>query len=344
MSDAYRQSGVDIAAGEEAVQRIKGHVMRTHRPEVMGGIGGFGGLFSLSGYREPVLVAATDGVGTKLKLAFQLDRHDTIGVDCVAMCVNDLVVQGAEPLFFLDYIATGKLSPPQVEAVVKGIADGCEQAGCALLGGETAEMPGMYAAGEYDVAGFSVGAVEKSGLLTGETIRPGDVIIGLASNGLHSNGFSLVRKIIADSGTSLTDSVPWGHHSWGEELLTPTRIYIRPFHQLMEAVTVKGGAHITGGGLIENVPRMLPQGLQANIRPDSWPVPDVFRFLAEQASLTAEDCYRTFNMGIGMVLFVPAEETQTAMQIAIEAGERAYVIGQVEAGENGVVGLKGASL
>lgn len=342
MSEAYRQAGVDIAAGTEAVQRIKGHVERTRRPEVMGGIGGFGGLFSLSGYQNPVLVAATDGVGTKLKLAFQLNRHDTIGVDCVAMCVNDLVVQGAEPLFFLDYIATGKLSPSQVEAVVKGIADGCEQAGCALLGGETAEMPGMYNPGEYDVAGFSVGAAERDALLTGETIRPGDAILGLASNGLHSNGFSLVRKIIADTGISLVDSVPWGDHSWGEELLIPTRIYSRPFLQIMEALTVKGGAHITGGGLVENVPRMLPAGLQANIRPDSWPLPTVFRFLAEQGSLTAADCFRTFNMGIGMVLFVPAEEAKAAVQTAKDLGEQAYVIGRVEEGDKDVVGLEGA--
>ncbi|MDR6225870.1 phosphoribosylformylglycinamidine cyclo-ligase [Desmospora profundinema] len=341
MSEAYRRSGVDIEAGNEAVRRIQGHVARTQRPEVLGGIGGFGGLFSLSGYQDPVLVAATDGVGTKLKLAFTLNRHDTIGVDCVAMCVNDLVVQGAEPLFFLDYIATGKLAPEQVEAVVKGIADGCERAGCALLGGETAEMPGFYAPGEYDVAGFSVGVVERKALLTGETIAPGDVIVGLASDGLHSNGYSLVRKIVDEAGLSLDAIVPWGDHSWGEELLVPTRIYVRPFHQLMNAVPVKGGAHITGGGLIENVPRMLPAGLQAEIRPGSWPVPDVFRFLAERGSLTEADCYRTFNMGIGMVVFVPAEEAERALAVASESGERAFMIGRVVEGENGVIGLGG---
>ncbi|MFD1434467.1 phosphoribosylformylglycinamidine cyclo-ligase [Kroppenstedtia eburnea] len=330
MSEAYRQAGVDIDAGNEAVERIKGHVDRTRRPEVIGGLGGFGGLFRLSGYRKPVLVAATDGVGTKLKLAFAMDRHDTIGMDCVAMCVNDLVVQGAEPLFFLDYLATGKLLPDQAEAVVKGIADGCEQAGCALIGGETAEMPGMYPAGEYDVAGFAVGAVEQDHLLTGENIRPGDLVLGLASDGLHSNGFSLARKILLPDGPQrLGEQVPWGGSTWGDALLAPTRIYVRAFRALMEDCEVKGGAHITGGGLTENVPRMLPSGCGVRLDRGSWPQPEIFRALAREGGLSEEDLYRTFNMGIGMVLFVPGDQAEQALRTAAEAGERAYVIGEV---------------
>ncbi|EGK09021.1 phosphoribosylaminoimidazole synthetase [Desmospora sp. 8437] len=330
MSEAYRQAGVDIDAGNEAVERIKGHVDRTRRPEVLGGLGGFGGLFRLSGYRKPVLVAATDGVGTKLKLAFAMDRHDTIGMDCVAMCVNDLVVQGAEPLFFLDYLATGKLLPDQAEAVVKGIADGCEQAGCALIGGETAEMPGMYPAGEYDVAGFAVGAVEQDRLLTGENIRPGDLVLGLTSDGLHSNGFSLARKILLPDGTQrLGEQVPWGGTTWGDALLAPTRIYVRAFRALMEDCEVKGGAHITGGGLTENVPRMLPSGCGVRLDRGSWPQPEIFQALAREGGLSEEDLYRTFNMGIGMVLFIPGDQAEQALRTAAEAGERAYVIGEV---------------
>lgn len=333
MSEAYRQAGVDIDAGNEAVERIKGHVERTRRPEVLGDPGGFGGLFRLSGYREPVLVAATDGVGTKLKLAFAMDRHDTIGIDCVAMCVNDLIVQGAEPLFFLDYLATGKLLPDQAEAVVKGIADGCEQAGCALIGGETAEMPGMYSNGKYDVAGFAVGAVERDQLLGGEHIQPGDLMVGLASNGLHSNGFSLARKILlADGPKRLAEQVPWGEGTWGDALLAPTRIYVRALQALMEACQVKGGAHITGGGLEENVPRMLP--LECGVRLDrgAWPQPEIFQALAQEGNLSEEDLYRTFNMGIGMVLCVPKEQADLAVRTAAEAGERAYVIGEVTQG------------
>ncbi|MDA8354129.1 MAG: phosphoribosylformylglycinamidine cyclo-ligase [Firmicutes bacterium] len=335
MSEAYRQAGVDIDAGNQAVQQIKDHVKRTHRPEVIGGIGGFGGLFRLKGYREPVLVSATDGVGTKLKIAFAMDRHDTIGVDCVAMCVNDLVVQGAEPLFFLDYLATGKLHPDQVEAIVKGIADGCEKAGCALIGGETAEMPGMYNGGEYDVAGFTVGAVEASRLADGRHIRPGDAILGLASDGLHSNGYSLVRKVLLRDGVSrLEQPVPWdAKTTWGEVLLTPTRIYVKAYRSLLEQFQVKGGAHITGGGLQENVPRMLPPGCAARIDRGSWPVPDLFPTLAEEGDLNADDLYRTFNMGIGMVLFVPEKEADDVQRAAIEAGERAYRIGEVIQGD-----------
>ncbi|OYD07541.1 phosphoribosylformylglycinamidine cyclo-ligase [Paludifilum halophilum] len=334
MSEAYRKAGVDIEAGNEAVERIKGHVKRTDRPEVMGGIGGFGGMFSLSSYRDPVLVASTDGVGTKLKLAFALDRHDTIGVDCVAMCVNDLVVQGAEPLFFLDYLATGKLNPNQVEAVVKGIADGCEQAGCALIGGETAEMPGMYPAGEYDVAGFSVGAAERENLLTGERIAPGDVVLGLASDGLHSNGYSLARKVLTeDRPERLRETVPWEDRTWGDRLLVPTRIYVKTFQALMRSFDVKGGAHITGGGLMENVPRMLPPGCGVELERGSWPVPELFRFLSREGNLKTDDMVRTFNMGIGMVLFLPEDQAEAAQTLAGEFGEKAFIIGRIVEGD-----------
>ncbi|SFS75353.1 phosphoribosylformylglycinamidine cyclo-ligase [Marininema halotolerans] len=337
MSEAYRQAGVDIDAGNEAVEGIKKHVARTNRPEVLGGLGGFGGMFALKGYKEPVLIAATDGVGTKLKLAFITDRHDSIGIDCVAMCVNDLIVQGAEPLFFLDYVGTGKLSPTQVEQIVKGIADGCQEAGCALIGGETAELPGMYAKGEYDVAGFSVGAVERDQLLDGRTIQPGDALIGLASNGLHSNGFSLVRRVLLGDEEEhihrLHESVPWGEHTWSDELLTPTRIYVRSFHQLIKQFTVKGAAHITGGGLVENVPRMLPKGLCAQVWEGSWEIPAVFKVIKEQGSLKDEDLYRTFNMGIGMVLCLPWEEAEAACEAASALGEKATLMGRVSEGE-----------
>ncbi|MFC7440752.1 phosphoribosylformylglycinamidine cyclo-ligase [Laceyella putida] len=338
MSEAYKAAGVDIDAGNETVDRIKKHVARTMREEVLGGLGGFGGLFALKPYKEPVLVAATDGVGTKLKVAFALDRHDSIGIDCVAMCVNDLVVQGAEPLFFLDYLATGKLAPAQAEAVVKGIADGCVEAGCALIGGETAEMPGMYAAGEYDVAGFCVGVVERSRLLTGETIQPGDALIGLASNGLHSNGYSLARKVLLDEGRyPFERKVPGTEQTLGEAMLAPTRIYVKTFLALMERFQVKAGAHITGGGLTENVPRMLPEGCQALIDKSTWDVPAIFRWIGEAGQVPEEDMFRTFNMGIGMVVAVPAAEAEAAVQVAEELGEQATVIGRVVAGTREVV-------
>lgn len=345
MSEAYKQAGVNIDAGNETVERIRAHVKRTHRPEVMGGIGGFGGLFNLSTqYKNPVLVSGTDGVGTKLKVAFALDQHDTIGIDCVAMCVNDIVVSGAEPLFFLDYLATGQLSPIQAEAVVKGIADGCEQAGCALIGGETAEMPGMYAVGEYDVAGFCVGVVEKENLVTGETIQPGDSLIGLASSGLHSNGFSLARKVLLeDHPVKLHEQVPDTKQTWGEVLLAPTRIYVRTFLELMKQFTVKGGAHITGGGLIENVPRMLPQGCQAQIDRSSWEVPVIFTEIAQRGSIAEEDMYRTFNMGIGLVIVVPSEEAEEVMKVAEAMGEKAMLIGKITEGSQGVVWSGGAT-
>lgn len=335
MSEAYRAAGVDIDAGNEAVERMKAHVSRTTRPEFMGGLGGFGGLFALGSYKEPVLVSATDGVGTKLKVAFLLDRHDTIGIDCVAMCVNDLVVQGAEPLFFLDYLATGKLSPAQAEAVVKGIADGCVQAGCALIGGETAEMPGMYAAGEYDVAGFCVGAVEKAEILPSPHIQAGDVLIGLASNGLHSNGYSLARKVLLeDRPFDWSERVPESSQNLAEAMLAPTRIYVKTILSLIKQFTVKGAAHITGGGLVENVPRMLPKNLQAVVERGTWEIPAIFNWIQKLSGISQSDMDRTFNNGIGMVLCVPAEEADSIIQVANDLGETAFLIGRIEEGSD----------
>ncbi|MBA4601061.1 phosphoribosylformylglycinamidine cyclo-ligase [Thermoactinomyces mirandus] len=337
MSQAYKAAGVDIDAGNRTVERIRKHVKRTVRPEVLGDLGGFGGLFALKSYREPVLVSATDGVGTKLKIAFMMDRHDTIGIDCVAMCVNDIVVQGAEPLFFLDYLATGQLSPEQAEKVVKGIADGCQQAGCALIGGETAEMPGMYSAGEYDIAGFSVGVAEKKNLLPRTDMVPGDVLIGLASSGLHSNGFSLVRKVLLhDRNHSLEEEIAELSHSLGETLLTPTRIYVKTVLSLLRKFTVKGAAHITGGGLAENVPRVLPEGVCAVIDRSSWKVPPIFSIIQKEGAIADEDMFRTFNMGIGMVLIVPKDEAEAVMQAACESGETAYPVGRLASGNRQV--------
>lgn len=340
MSQAYRQAGVDIDAGNEAVRRIRHHVKRTWRPEVVGDLGGFAGLFSLpQGFREPLLVAATDGIGTKLKIAFALDKHDTIGIDCVAMCVNDVVVQGAEPLFFLDYVATGKLKPEKIELIVKGIADGCAEAGCALIGGETAEMPGMYPEGEYDVAGFCVGIVERSKLLPKPSeVQAGDVLIGIASSGLHSNGFSLVRKIIEEQSISWDQLVPGMDQTFGEVLLTPTRIYVKPFMHLCQKVNVKGAAHITGGGLIENLPRVLPKGIQAVVDSSCWEIPPIFTWLVEHGSLSKDDAFRTFNMGIGMVAVVSNEEAEKALALLREQGETAFFIGELRTSQQeGVV-------
>jgi phosphoribosylformylglycinamidine cyclo-ligase len=325
MSEAYKQAGVDIDAGNETVERIRAHVKRTYRPEVLGDIGGFGGSFALGKYKNPVLVSATDGVGTKLKLAFATDLHDTIGIDCVAMCVNDLIVQGAEPLFFLDYLATGKLQPAQAEAVVKGIADGCVDSGCALIGGETAEMPGMYSKGEYDIAGFCVGVVEKDQLIDGSTIEEGDILIGLGSNGLHSNGFSLARHVLFADGMDL---------DLARELLTPTRIYVKTLLTLMKEYTVKGAAHITGGGLVENVPRMLPKGLTAEVHANAWNVPAIFDRIQHAGDVSEEDMFRTFNMGIGMVVCVPKEQTEQVMARASELGETVDLIGKIVNGSD----------
>ncbi|CAM3995294.1 phosphoribosylformylglycinamidine cyclo-ligase [Mesobacillus zeae] len=332
MANAYKQAGVDIEAGYEAVERIKKHVKRTARPGVLGGLGGFGGMFDLSGLglKEPVLVSGTDGVGTKLMLAFMMDRHDTIGIDAVAMCVNDIAVQGAEPLYFLDYIACGKAEPEKIEQIVKGIADGCEQAGCALVGGETAEMPGMYDSEEYDLAGFAVGACEKSELVTGSRIEAGNVLIGLASSGLHSNGFSLVRKVFFDkAGYSLDQFVPELGCTLGEELLKPTRIYVKSLLTAVKQGFINGLAHITGGGFHENIPRMLPEGLGAVIEEDSWKIHPVFGLLESAGELDRNEMFNIFNMGIGMVAAVPEEMADEAINTFNECGEQAFKIGYV---------------
>lgn len=337
MTDAYRDAGVDIAAGNEAVERMRKHVRRTIRPEVLGGLGSFGGLFALdkAKYDEPVLVSGADGVGTKLKLAFALDVHDTIGIDAVAMCVNDIAAVGAEPLFFLDYLACDRVVPEKIEAIVRGISDGCVQAGCVLIGGETAEMPGMYAAGEYDIAGFAVGVVEKARIVDGASIRPGDVLLGAPSTGLHSNGFSLVRKLLVDSErfdlsrplVALADP-----RSLGEVLLAPTAIYVGLVHALLEGVPIRGLAHITGGGFVENIPRILPAGLDAEIHVGSWPVPPIFALLQAEGDLSAHNLFRTFNMGIGMVAVVRREDAERAKAVAEEHGLCLYELGAVMEG------------
>ncbi|WP_338471582.1 phosphoribosylformylglycinamidine cyclo-ligase [Niallia sp. XMNu-256] len=332
MAKAYEQAGVNIEAGYEAVSRMKKHVQKTMRPGVLGGLGGFGGMFDLSSLqlKEPVLVSGTDGVGTKLMLAFMMDRHDTIGIDAVAMCVNDIVVQGAEPIYFLDYIACGKQEPARIEAIVKGVAEGCEQAGCALVGGETAEMPGMYSEEEYDLAGFAVGAVEKSKIITGNEIKQGDILIGLASSGIHSNGYSLVRKVfLEEAKMSLTDHVEELGCTLGEELLRPTRIYVKSILAALEKFSIKGISHITGGGFIENIPRMLPEGLGVELSEENWSVPAVFNLMQKIGQLDRLDMYNIFNMGTGMVLAVREEEASDVIKFFNENGEKAYQIGVV---------------
>ncbi len=336
MAEAYRQAGVDLEAGYEVVSRIKKHVERTRRLGALGSVGGFGGLFDLSalGLKEPVLVAGTDGVGTKLLVAMMLDKHDTIGLDCVAMCVNDIVVQGAAPLFFLDYIACGKTDPARIEAIVQGIAEGCVQAGCALVGGETAEMPGLYGPNEYDLAGFAVGACEKAELIDGSTIKEGDVLIGLASNGLHSNGYSLVRRILfAQAKLRTSDYIADLGCTIGEELLKPTRIYVQPVLQTLKECKLKGLAHITGGGFIENIPRMLPPGLGALIEEGSWEVPPIFPYLEGLGGIGRQEMYNVFNMGIGMVIAVEEQLAGDVLRRFAELGERPYTIGRVVQGE-----------
>lgn len=325
----YRDAGVDIDAGDALVDRIKPHAKRTMRPGVMAGIGGFGALFAVPrGYREPVLVSGTDGVGTKLKLAFQWQRHDTIGIDLVAMSVNDILTLGAEPLFFLDYYACGKLDVASAAEVVKGIAAGCEMAGCALIGGETAEMPGMYPAGEYDLAGFAVGAAEKDKLINGSTIAAGDVVLGLASSGAHSNGYSLIRKIIERSGIDLNSD--FHGRPLRDVVLAPTRIYVKPMLALMEQLPVKGMAHITGGGLLENIPRVLPEGLTAVLRKNSWDMPPLFSWMQQEGNVAEKEMHRTFNCGIGMAVIVAAADAERAMQLLRDAGETVWQIGSVE--------------
>ncbi|MGL4858804.1 MAG: phosphoribosylformylglycinamidine cyclo-ligase [Enterobacteriaceae bacterium] len=336
MSEAYKAAGVDIDAGNEAVARMRRHVASTRRPEVLGELGGFGGLFQLDiqRYRQPVLVSGTDGIGTKLKLAFALERYDTVGIDAVAMCVNDIVVQGAEPLFFLDYLACDQIRPEKIEQIVAGVAAGCREAGCALIGGETAEMPGLYQRHEFDIAGFAVGVVERSELVDGSRIRQGDLLLGLASSGIHANGFSLVRKLVQDAGYSWQQQLPeLGEQSLGEVLLTPTRIYVSTLLALRQQVELRGMAHITGGGFIENIPRMLPPGLSADITRGSWPVPAIFTLLQRLGNLSERDLFTTFNMGIGMVLALPEADLAHAREIAAARGETLYLLGQVTAGE-----------
>ena len=328
---SYRDAGVDIDAGDRLVENIKPYAKRTLRPEVLGGIGGFGALVEISKkYREPVLVSGTDGVGTKLKLAFELNRHDTVGIDLVAMSVNDILVQGAEPLFFLDYFACGKLDVEAATEVIKGIAAGCEQAGCALIGGETAEMPGMYPAGEYDLAGFAVGVVEKANIITGADIKPGDVVLGLASSGAHSNGYSLVRKIIERSAPDL-DAQFDGGRTLADCIMAPTRIYVKPLLALMQKIKVKGMAHITGGGLLENVPRVLPENVTAVLDGKSWHTPKLFDWLREQGNVAQQEMYRTFNCGIGMVVIVAKIDAASAINQLEAAGETVRVIGDIQA-------------
>lgn len=335
VSLSYRDAGVDIDAGNALVDRIKPHAVRTRRPEVMAGLGGFGALFELplDRYRQPVLVSGTDGVGTKLRLAIQSGRHDTIGIDLVAMCVNDLIVQGAEPLFFLDYYATAHLSLDTAEAVVRGIADGCVQSGCALIGGETAEMPGMYEGEDYDLAGFCVGIVEKAKIIDGSKVAPGDVLIGLSSSGPHSNGYSLIRKVIEHSGAGLDDAFDGA--TLIERLLAPTRIYVKPLLALFEQVPVHALAHITGGGLLENLPRVMPTGTVAHIDASSWTRPAVFDWLQQQGNIVDEEMYRTFNCGIGMVLAVAAADAEATLSLLAQQGEQTQVIGRIESGGAG---------
>ena len=335
----YKDAGVDVERGYEAVRRMKQHVATTFDENVLGGLGSFGGFYSIENEKmdKPVLVAGTDGVGTKLKLAFLMDKHDTVGIDCVAMCVNDVVCQGARPLIFLDYIATGYLDPEKVEKIVAGVAEGCRQAGCALIGGETAEMPDFYPAGEYDLAGFTVGLVDREKSISGERVREGDVLVGMASSGVHSNGYSLVRKLVLTEGRDLNAPVEaFGGRSWGETLLTPTKIYVKPALKACEAADVHGIAHITGGGFIENIPRILPDGLTAYIDLGTWPVLPVFSELQKLGGLTDRQIYNTFNMGIGMVFAVDAAEADAVIAALAACGESAYRIGEVgKTGEDG---------
>jgi len=336
MSDQYKQAGVNLEAGYEAVSRIKKHVERTKTPGAIGSLGGFGGLFELTahlaGMEEPVTVSGTDGVGTKLMLAFQMNKHDTIGIDAVAMCANDILVVGAKPLFFLDYIACGKVNPAVMEEIVAGISEGCVQASCALIGGEMAEHPGMMPEDEYDIAGFAVGLVDKKKMITGENIAAGDMLIGIASSGVHSNGFSLIRKIIADNGLKLDKAYPGLDKTLGETLLTPTRIYSKAVLGLIQAVEVKGMAHITGGGFIENIPRILPEELGAVVNRGTWETPAIFSFLKEMGKLDELEMFNLYNMGVGMVVAVAKEDADKALEVLAALGEKATIIGHVVPG------------
>lgn len=336
----YKKAGVDIEAGYQSVELMKEHVKKTMRPEVLGGLGGFSGAFSMEKFKDmekPTLVSGTDGVGTKLKLAFLLDRHDTIGIDCVAMCVNDIACAGGEPLFFLDYIACGKNFPEKIATIVKGVAEGCLQSGAALIGGETAEMPGFYPEDEYDLAGFAVGVVDEKDLITGKDLKEGDVLIGIASSGVHSNGFSLVRKVFDMTKESLNTYYDELQTTLGEALLAPTKIYVKALRSIKEAgVTVKACSHITGGGFYENIPRMLPDHIRAVVKKDSYEVPAIFKLLQEKGKIAEEMMYNTYNMGIGMIVAVSPDKADAAMEAIRQAGESCCVVGHVEAGEKGV--------
>ncbi len=337
-SDSYKDAGVDLTAGYKSVELIKKHIAKTKIPGVLSSIGGFGGLFqpNLENLKEPVLVSGTDGVGTKLKIAFLMDKHDTIGLDCVAMCANDVACSGAKPMFFLDYLAVGKNKPERVAEIVKGIAEGCVRAGCALIGGETAEMPGFYPVDEYDLAGFCVGIVDKSRIVDSDKIKVGDTLIGVASSGLHSNGFSLVRKIFNVSEEKLKIYVEELGKTLGEELLTPTKIYVKSLLTLMESIEIHGISHITGGGLYENIPRMLPQGLSARVKSDSIPRLPIFNLLQFQG-LEEREMFNTFNMGIGLCIAVAAEDAEEAVKILNREGEKAFLIGEIEAGAGDLI-------
>lgn len=333
MPITYKDAGVDIDAGNLFVQKIKPYVKSTFRPEVLTHIGGFGGLFALKKYRKPVLVSGTDGVGTKLRIAFLMDRHDTVGIDLVAMCVNDIIVTGAEPLFFLDYFATGKLKPDKHADIVKGIAAGCRQAGCALIGGETAEMPSFYGEDEYDLAGFAVGIAEKDRIIDGSRIKSGDMIIGITSSGLHSNGYSLVRKTLLDTaGYSLDERLPELGRPLGEVLLTPTRIYAKTVRTLIRSFDIKGMAHITGGGITENLPRILPRGVKAVIHKGTWDIHPIFHLIKQKAGVDDNEMYRDFNMGIGMIMVVPPGQVSRLIKKAAGLKEKAYLIGEMVKG------------
>lgn len=334
----YKDSGVDVEAGYESVKLMRKHVTKTFRPEVLTDIGGFGGLFSLNKdkYKDPVLVSGTDGVGTKLKIAFLMDRHDTVGIDCVAMCVNDIVCSGAEPLFFLDYIATGKNKPEKIASIVKGVSEGCVQSGCSLIGGETAEMPGFYPEDEYDMAGFAVGIVDKDKIINGKSIIEGDKLIGLASSGLHSNGYSLVRKLLSPTKEKLDEYIETLGEKLGETLLRPTQLYVKTILDLVSKYEIKGISNITGGGFIENIPRMIPEGLRVKINKGTWPVLPVFTLLQKLGNMGERDIYNTFNMGIGMVLAVNSEQASEVLGYLNRQSEQAYLIGEVVKGEAGV--------
>ena len=338
-SESYKEAGVDVTAGYKAVELMKKHVAQTVTDGVLSGIGGFGGLFApnIAGMQQPVLVSGTDGVGTKLKLAFLLDKHDTIGIDCVAMCVNDVVCCGAQPLFFLDYLAVGKNIPEKVTRIVSGVAEGCVQAGCALIGGETAEMPGFYPQEEYDLAGFCVGMVDRQNIIDGSSLQEGDVLVGISSSGVHSNGFSLVRKVLHIDETTIFSHYDQLDKPLGETLLTPTKIYVKPLLALMQQVHVKAVSHITGGGFYENIPRMLKAGLTARVEKAAVPVLPIFDVIKKAGNISEHDMFNTFNMGIGMVVAVAKQDADKALRLLSQSGEKAYIIGEITQGEEGVL-------